>query len=126
MTSFVSTALIGHHVKAGRVKGTALVGLKRHDNLPNLVTMEEQAVGDLEVRSSLPLMGQKDLADSIVERLNKAVNVALADPETRKRLLTAYIEPQPMPPKELAAWLERERERLGGMIQRLGIKADGA
>jgi tripartite-type tricarboxylate transporter receptor subunit TctC len=79
--------------------------------------MEEQGVGDLEVRSSLPLMGQKDLADSVVERLNEAVNVALADPETRKRLLTAYIEPQPMSPKELAAWLERERERLGGMSQ---------
>ena len=82
--------------------------------------------GALEVRSSLPLLGQKDLADSIVERLNKAVNVALADGETRKRLLTAYIEPQPMSPKELAAWLDREHDRLGGMIQRLGIKADGA
>ena len=121
----VSTSLIAHHVKAGRVKGIALVGLKRHDDLPNLATMEEQGEGALEVRSSLPLLGQKDLAESIVERLNKATSVALADPETRKRLLTAYIEPQPMSPKELAAWLDREHDRLGGMIQRLGIKADG-
>jgi tripartite-type tricarboxylate transporter receptor subunit TctC len=121
----VSTSLIAHHVKAGRVKGIALVGLKRHDDLPNLATMEEQGEGALEVRSSLPLLGQKDLADPIVERLNKAVNTALADPETRKRLLTAYIEPQPMSPQELAAWLDHEHDRLGGMIQRLGIKADG-
>ena len=121
----VSTSLIAHHVKAGRVKGIALVGLKRHDDLPNLATMEEQGEGALEVRSSLPLLGQKDLAEPIVERLNKAVNAALADAETRKRLLTAYIEPQPMSPQELAAWLHREHDRLGGMIQRLGIKADG-
>ena len=121
----VSTSLIAHHVKAGRVKGIALVGLKRHDDLPSLATMEEQGEGALEVRSSLPLLGQKDLAEPIVGRLNKAVNTALADPETRKRLLTAYIEPQPMSPQELAAWLDREHDRLGGMIQRLGIKADG-
>ena len=121
----VSTSLIAHHVKAGRVKGIALVGLKRHDDLPSLATMEEQGEGALEVRSSLPLLGQKDLAEPIVGRLNKAVNTALADPETRKRLLTAYIEPQPMSPQELAAWLDHEHDRLGGMIQRLGIKADG-
>ena len=121
----VSTSLIAHHVKAGRVKGIALVGLKRHDDLSNLATMEEQGEGALEVRSSLPLLGQKDLAEPIVGRLNKAVNTALADPETRKRLLTAYIEPQPMSPQELAAWLDHEHDRLGGMIQRLGIKADG-
>jgi tripartite-type tricarboxylate transporter receptor subunit TctC len=122
----VSTSLIAHHVKAGRVKGIALVGLKRHDDLPDLATMEEQGVGALEVRSSLPLMGQKDLPDSIVERLSKAVNAALSDPETKKRLLAAYIEPQPMSPAELAAWLEREHDRLGKLITQLGIKADGA
>ncbi len=122
----VSTSLIAHHIKAGRVKGIALVGLKRHDDLPGLATMEEQGLGALEVRSSLPLYGQKDLADAIVERVNKAMNASLADSETRKRLLTAYIEPQPLSPGELAAWLERERERLGKLIDRLGIKADGA
>lgn len=122
----VSTSLVAHHVKAGRLKAIALVGLKRHDDLPNLATMAEQGVGELEVRSSLPLLGQKDLPDAIVARLNKAVSTALADADTRKRLVTAYIEPQPMSPGELDAWLHKERERLGGMIRKLGIKADGA
>jgi tripartite-type tricarboxylate transporter receptor subunit TctC len=122
----VSTSLIAHHVKAGRVKGIALVGLKRHDDLPELATMAEQGVSALEVRSSLPIYGQKDLADAIVERVNRAVNAALADPETRKRLLGAYIEPQPMSPRELAAWLQLEHERLGKLIEQLGIRADGA
>jgi hypothetical protein len=31
-----------------------------------------------------------------------------------------------MSPGELGAWLTAERERLGGMIRRLGIKADGS
>lgn len=121
----VSTSLVAQHLRAGRLTGIALVGLRRHDDLPDLATMAEQGVGELEVRSSLPILGQKDLPDAIVERINKAVNAALADPDTRKRLLAAYIEPQPMSPAELGQWLKRERARLGDMIQRLGIKADG-
>lgn len=121
----ISTSLAAAHVKAGRLKAIALVGLKRHDDLPDVPTMTEQGVGDLEVRSALPLLGQKDLPDGIVGRLNKAMGVALADDETRKRLLAAYIEPQPMSPAELGAWLKQEHERLGELIRRLGITADG-
>lgn len=122
----IVTSLAAPHIKAGRLKGIALVSLKRHDDLPGISTMAEQGVGDLEVRSSMPLYGQNDLPDSIVTKMNKAMNAALGDADTRKRLLTAYIEPQPMSPGEVADWLKRERERLGGMIQRLGIKADGS
>jgi tripartite-type tricarboxylate transporter receptor subunit TctC len=121
----VSTSLIAHHVKAGRVKGIALVGLKRHDDLPGLATMEEQGEGALEVRSSLPLYGQKDLPEPIVQRLNKALVAALADPETRARLAAAYIEPLPMSPAETGAAMQAEHDRLCKMIDRLGIKADG-
>lgn len=121
----ISTSLAASHVKAGRLKAIALVGLKRHDDLPDVPTMTEQGVGDLEVQSALPLLGQKDLPDPIVERLNKAVAAALADGETRKRLLGAYIEPQPMSPGELGDFMQREHERLGALIRRLGITADG-
>ncbi len=121
----VSTSLAAPHVKAGRLKAIALVGLARHDDLPDVPTLREQGVGDLEVQSALPLLGQKDLPDSIVERLNKAMGAALGDGETRKHLLTAYIEPQPMSPRELGAYLQSEHERLGGLIRRLGITADG-
>ena len=122
----ISTSLVAHHVKAGRLKGIALVGLKRHGDLPDLPTMTEQGVADLEVRSSLPLYGRRDLPDTIVDRMNRGVNAALAEAETRRRLAAAYIEPLPMSPKEVAAALQQEHERLGKLIQRLGIRADGA
>lgn len=122
----VVTSLAAQHIKSGKLKGIALVGLKRYDDLPKVATMAEQGVGDLEVRSSMPLYGQRDLPDAIVTRVNKAMNAALADADTMKRLLAAYIEPQPMSPTEVDAWLKAERVRLSAMIQKLGIKADGA
>jgi tripartite-type tricarboxylate transporter receptor subunit TctC len=124
--AMVSTALVMQHVKAGRLKAIALVGPERLPELPNVATMAEQGVGDIEVRSSLPLYGQKDLPAPIVARLNKAVANALADPQTRQRLAAAYIQPLSMSAAEVDDAMAREHERLGKLIQQLGIKADGA
>ncbi|TMJ24529.1 MAG: tripartite tricarboxylate transporter substrate binding protein, partial [Alphaproteobacteria bacterium] len=122
----VSTSLVMQHVKAGRLKGLAVVGPSRLDELPNMATMTEQGVGDAEVRSWLPLYGQRALPRAIVDRVNAAMAAALADPETRKRLAAAYITPQPMTPEQVGDAMQKEHERLGTLIARLGIKADGA
>lgn len=122
----VSTVLAGPHVKAGRLKAIGVVGLTRDRDLPAVATMEEQGEADLQVQSSIPILGQKGLPDAIVERLNKAVNKALTDPEVRARLANASIEPLPMTPRELDEAMRREHDRLGKLIRQLGITADGA
>ncbi len=123
--ALVSTGLVMQHVKAGRLKALAVVGPKRLAELPNVATMAEQNVGDAEIRSSLPLYGQKSLPRSIVERLNKAMAVALDDAQTVKRLEVSYIQPLPMTPAEVGAAMKSEHDRLGTLIRQLGIKADG-
>ncbi|HTR87540.1 MAG TPA: tripartite tricarboxylate transporter substrate binding protein [Reyranella sp.] len=121
----ISTTLVMAHVKAGRLKALAVVGPKRLEELPNVATMAEQGVGDAEIRSSLPLFGQKTLPRPIIDKVNKAMAVALTDSETVKRLEAAYITPLPMTPEELGAAMQAEHERLGKLIAQLGIKADG-
>lgn len=121
----VSTVLAGPHVKAGRLKAIGVVGLKRDRDLPAVATMEEQGEADLQVQSSIPILGQKGLPDAIVDRLNKAVNKALTDPEVRARLANASIDPMPMTPPELDESMRREHVRLGKLIRQLGITADG-
>ena len=58
-------------------------------------------------------------------KVNEAVRTARADPETQKRLAAAYIEPMALSPGETATALAAEHERLGKLIQQLGIRADG-
>jgi tripartite-type tricarboxylate transporter receptor subunit TctC len=123
--AMVSTTLVMHHVKAGRLKAIAVIGPNRLADLPDVATMTEQGVADAEVRSSLPLYGQKDLPQPIVQRVNKAMNAALADAETKKRLDAIYVQPLPLTPAETADALNSEHERLAKMIDQLGIKADG-
>jgi tripartite-type tricarboxylate transporter receptor subunit TctC len=122
----VSAPLVVHHVKSGRLKALAVVGPQRLAELPDVATMTEQGVGDCEVRSSLPLFGHRSLPDNIVARMNSAMTAALADPEALRRLAAAYIQPLPMQASELASLLGREHVRMRGLIERLGIKADGS
>jgi tripartite-type tricarboxylate transporter receptor subunit TctC len=123
--AMVSTTIVMNHVKAGRLKAIGVVGPHRLDELPDVPTMGEQGAGDVEVRSSLPLYGHKDLPAPIVQRVNQAMRASLADPETLKRLRQLYVEPLPMTPAETAAALQKEHEYLGKVIAQLGIKADG-
>jgi tripartite-type tricarboxylate transporter receptor subunit TctC len=122
----VSSSLVVQHVKAGRLKALAVIGPARLDELPNVPTMTEQGVGDVEVRSFLPLYGQKALPRPIVDRVNRAMAAALADPEAQKRLAASYITPLPMTPEQVGEAMQTEHHRLGKVIQQLGIKAEGA
>ena len=103
-----------------------MIGPKRLAELPDVATMAEQGVGETEVRSMLPIYGQKNLADAIVSRINGAVRAAQSDRDTAMRLAAAYIEPLPFTPAQTATALAAEHERMGRLIQQLGIKADGA
>jgi tripartite-type tricarboxylate transporter receptor subunit TctC len=123
--AMVSTSIVMSHVKAGRLKAIGIVGPRRLAELPDVPTLGEQGAGDVEVRSSLPLYGHKDLAQPIVQRINEAMRASLADPETLKRLQQLYVEPLPMTPAETAKTLADEHERLAKVIAQLGIKADG-
>jgi tripartite-type tricarboxylate transporter receptor subunit TctC len=122
----VSTSLVMQHVKAGRLKALAVVGPARLEELPTVATMAEQGVGDAEVRSWLPLYGQRALPRPIIDKVNAAMGAALADPETKKRLVASYITPSPMTPAEVGESMQKEHERLGKIITRLGIKPDGS
>jgi tripartite-type tricarboxylate transporter receptor subunit TctC len=121
----VSSSLIVDHVRSGTVKAIAVVGPSRIEGLPDVSTMEEQGLGDMEVRSALPLYGPKGLPAPIVQRLAGAVGKALNDDDVKRRLGKAYIDATPMSPAETSAAMAREHERLGKLIAQLGIKADG-
>lgn len=121
----ISTSLIVDHAKTGSVKAIAVVGPNRIPDLPNVPTIAEQGLGDMEIRSALPLYGPKGLPAPLVQRLNGAVAKSLDDDEVKRRLGRIYIDTMPMSPPDLAAYLAEEHVRLGKLIQQLGIRADG-
>lgn len=121
----VAATLALPQITAGKLKAIATIGPERLKEAPNVPTLTELGLSDIEIRSSIPLMGRTDLPDAIVTRLNEAVGASLADPETRKRLDITYIQPTPMTPAATASALQSEHQKLASLIKRLGIKAEG-
>ena len=120
----VSAPLILGHVRSGAVTPIAVSGAARLPEIPDVPTLREQGYGAIEIQSALPLLGPKGLPAPIVERLNRSVAKALADPQVRSRLESAYIQPTAMTVDDVQAWAKAEYDRLGKLIVSLGIKAE--
>ncbi len=120
----VATGLALPHVQQGRLKAIAQIGSRRLDTLPNVATLDEQGLGDLQVRSFLPLYGRTAMNSATVARINRAVAVALADQRTLERFAAAQIEPLSMSAFEVGETMRHEHDRLGAVVQQLGIRSD--
>ena len=69
-------------------------------------------------------MAPKDTPPEIVQRMSREIAAALKDPDTRKRLQTAYFEPVGSTSDELALFMSEELARWKPVIERAGLKPD--
>src|SRR5262249_45893187 len=84
---FPSTASSIEYVKAGKLRGLALTGTARLDALPNLPIVADSVLG-YEASSLYGIGVPRGTPVEIVDRLNKEVNAALADPRCERDLPT--------------------------------------
>jgi tripartite-type tricarboxylate transporter receptor subunit TctC len=80
---FESTNSIAPHVKAGRVRALAVTGAQRAHSLPDVPTLMEAGVPGYEVTAWTGVIAPAGLPRAVLERLNGAVNAAIADPATK-------------------------------------------
>lgn len=121
----LTTGLALPHVQRGHLKAIAQVSRHPLDVLPDVPTLAEQGLGDLQLESFMPLYGRTTMPAAAVTRINRAMAATLAERTTRERLAVSYIEPLPMPAAEVGTMMKREHYRLGAVIQQLGIQPVG-
>jgi tripartite-type tricarboxylate transporter receptor subunit TctC len=66
----------------------------------------------------------KNTPTEIVEKLNKEINAALADPKLKARLADLGAEPMSMTPAEFAKFVVDETEKWAKVIPAANIKAE--
>jgi tripartite-type tricarboxylate transporter receptor subunit TctC len=85
---FMGTILdVGPHYGSGAVKVFAFGGTKRHPTLPNVPTTREVGLPNLDSSPWWALFAPKGTAKPILDKLSDALDKALDDENTRKRLL---------------------------------------
>ena len=111
------------YIKAGRLRALAVTSAKRSEALPDLPTVADFLPG-YEASGWYGVGAPKNTRAEIVERLNKEINAALADPQMKARLADLGNVPMPMTPTEFGRFIAEETERWGKVIRAANIKPE--
>lgn len=110
--------------KAGRLKALAVTSAERSALLPDLPTLRESGLPDIQAVPWFAYMAPKGTSSEIVQRMSREIAAVLKDPETQKRLHTAYFDGVGSTPEALGKFMGEELRRWKPVIERAGIKAD--
>ena len=124
--SSISAVVAGPLVKAGKIKGYAIIGRARFAGLPDLPTMGEVGYKKLDLDFWHMLLAPAGTPGPIVERLNAALRHALADAKVRKVFEEGGMDvfaPEEQTPQAARALLTREVKLWGDVIRANNIAA---
>ena len=123
-TLWVSIPAAAQFVKTGKLKALAVSTLKRSAAFPDVPTMQESGIADFEVDSWYAMFVPAKTPRAIVERLNKALNTVVSDPEVRERLLAQGAEGVGGTPERLGQAVAAELPKWAKLAKDANIKAD--
>ena len=108
------------HIKAGKMIVLGVMDGKRLSQAPEAMTFKEQGFDInalLWYSLSVPAATPKD----VIDRLNKAVNQVLADPDFITKARNIGMEPRGSTPEELSKFIKVEFDRWVPMLQSLNL-----
>lgn len=108
----------------GQVKALAVTAKTRSKVLPDVPTMQEEGLAGFESYAWFGLVAPKGTPTAIVERLNREVVKALADPVVQKRMIEIGAEPRPSSPSEFKDFISAEVAKWRKVIQDAGITVE--
>jgi tripartite-type tricarboxylate transporter receptor subunit TctC len=111
------------HLRDGSSRPLAVTGPERHPQLPEVPTLAESGLPGFSIITWNVLQGPRGIPAPIVERLNRAMMEALAEPDLRRRLAGAGIDPAaPSTPEEMRAFVAAELEKFRSIVRETGLR----
>ena len=110
-----------------RVKVFGVTTPQRLSSMPNIPTLDEQGLKGFDVKVWHGMYVLKGTPKDVIEKLNKALNVAIKDENVKKRiaeLSSDLVSPEKATPEGLRKHLEAEVARWDKVIKAAGVSAE--
>jgi tripartite-type tricarboxylate transporter receptor subunit TctC len=112
------------HVQSGRLRALAVMSLERSSAYPDVPTMKEQGLPDLEVETWYAAFAPANTPSQIIQKLNSDINAVLRDAQVREAIEKQGMSPVGGTPQRLAELVKNEIPRWSRVVAAAGIKAD--
>jgi tripartite-type tricarboxylate transporter receptor subunit TctC len=120
---FLSPAASIEYIRSGRLRALAVATTTRWEGLPDIPTVGEFVPG-YEASLVLGVGVPKATPVEIIDKLNREINAALADPKIKERLAVLGGTPLAGSPADFAKLIADETEKWGKVIKFAGIKPE--
>lgn len=111
-------------VKAGRLQALAIAGNKRSSLLPDVPTLKEQGVDDVEVEQWYAIFAPAKTPKDVIAKLNQALNKVLDDKDIIKRIEGHGADVETSTPEQLADMVRKDLSKWRQVVQRAKLQAD--
>jgi tripartite-type tricarboxylate transporter receptor subunit TctC len=120
---FPSMAASIQHIRSGKLRALAVTTATRSEALPDVPAVSEYVPG-YEVSTWYGVGVPKKTPTEIVEKLNREINAAIADPKLKARLADLGAEPMSMRPAEFEKFVAEETAKWGKVIRTANVKVE--
>jgi tripartite-type tricarboxylate transporter receptor subunit TctC len=111
------------HIKSGKLRALGVTAAGRSEALPDVPSIGEFVPG-YEASAVLGIGAPKNTLAAIVERLNREINIVLAEPNVKSRLAELGGTALQSSPGEYAAFIVAETAKWAGVIRAAGVKVE--
>ena len=121
---FDTTSSAMSFIKSGKVKALAVMTPRRSAELPDVPTLAEAGIPNVEMSTWYGLFTAAAVPREIVSRLHAETMKILAMPDVRKRLEALSGEPGTLNVEQFAAMARADYERSGKLVKDANIRAE--
>jgi tripartite-type tricarboxylate transporter receptor subunit TctC len=109
-------------IRAGKLKGLAVIGPKRLAVLPDVATFRELGMPQMEAaRAYYAIVAPAGTPATIVQRLNREIANVLRQPESMSRIAAIGLENTTSTPEELMRALRDDLKHFSGIVKQANV-----
>ena len=115
---------VAAHVRSGRLRMLAIMSAKRSEAFPDVPTLKEEGLSDIEVETWYGMFAPAGTPEPIVSRWNAEINELLKEPDVKDILAKQGLVPAGGTPQSFGERVQRELARWTAVVKKAGIKPE--